>query len=746
LGEGGRDTMKATTKSTKYLIGFSLSLLLLWAILACSQLGLASTGNDQKKVLVIYSSREDAPYTALIETACRKTLSDGLAGRLDYYPEYVDLGRFSSLEYQEVLRDFLRRKYSGRGLDVIIAEGNAPLEFISRYGAEIFPGVPLVFSTEEGELRPIRHSTGLVFQIDMKSTLDLALRLQPNIKRLFVVTGASDFDKFYERIARQQFQEYEGRVTISYLPPMPLKDLLQEAARLPKDSIIYFVSMFEDGAGEKYIPVDVLDRLSPAASVPVYCWPEMAIDHGIVGGSLLSEENVAQQTASLALRVLRGEDPDRIPIAKIRPYVNEFNWRQLRRWGISESRLPFGSIVRFKELTLWEQYKARIIIVATIIVFQSLLLVSLLVERRRKRRTAERLAKSEERFAKAFKANPQPMSVTTLADGKYLDVNESFLRMSGFSRDELIGHTSNELGIFQNPADGDSQLVQPLLSVGAVRNFEMKFRTKDGAFRTLLSAAELVELAGERCILLASSDITERKMLEEELNHLTTQLFRLQDDERRRIARDLHDGTAQNLFAISVNLAKVDQLDGTQWEEMHKLIAECMSLGDKSLEELRTLSYLLHPPLLEPAGLVSTLKWYAQGFSKRSGIQVDVFAEPIDRLPADVELVLFRVVQESLTNVRQHSGSDTARIRLAKNSDEIFLEIQDNGHGLSAGKKESDGNESEAFSEMGVGIPGMQQRLRQLGGKIEIDSNGEGTTITAVVPIANGTSQADPFP
>ena len=155
------------------------------------------------------------------------------------------------------------------------------------------------------------------------------------------------------------------------------------------------------------------------------------------------------------------------------------------------------------------------------------------------------------------------------------------------------------------------------------------------------------------------------------------------------------------------------------------------------LQEIRTLSYLLHPPLLDQAGLVSALKWYAQGFSKRSGIYVDVFAEPIDRLPADLELALFRVVQESLANVRHHSGSETASIRLERKSDEISLEIQDKGRGL-ANRSDASSKNGEDLIEMGVGIPGMQQRLRQLGGRLEIASNSEGTTITAVVPTTNG--------
>ena len=854
--------MKCRLKSKTFIVGYHLAQLLTWAILAwlavCPTAVAETAGKDQRKVLVIYSSREDAPYTALIESAVRTTLSTGLADRLDYYAEYIDLARFSAPEYQDELQRFLSRKYADRRLDVVIAEGNAPFGFVARHGAKMFPGVPIVFSTEETDLVPIPNSTGLVFQIDMKSTLDVALRLQPNIKQVFVITGASESDRFYERIAREQFQEYEGRVAFTYLPPLPLQDLLQEASKLPQDSIIYFVSLFEDGARERFIPVDVLDKLSPLANVPVYCWPEMAINHGIVGGNLLSEENVAQQTAALALRVLHGEDPNRIPISKIKPYVNLFNWQQLQRWAINEDRLPPGSIVRFKQLTFWEEYKGRIFAVIAIIVFQTVLLCSLLIERRRKRQTAQRLATSEERFAKAFKANPQPMSVTTLEEGRYLDVNESFLLMSGYARKEVIGRTSTELAHYERPADRNTLLVEPLLRFGVMRNFEFKFRTKDGTLRTLLSSAELIELGGEQCILIASSDITERKMLEQELElserefstlvenspdviarldrdlryiyispslerltgvstdhfigktprqialegydwdgfeksckeafatsktvqrafdyegrsywtrvvpeitstgsiesvmtmsedvtdriraeqdlmKLTSQLFRLQDEERRRIARELHDGTAQNLFGISMDLAKLNQLSLGN-NDAERLIHECQELGNQTLQEIRTLSYLLHPPLLDESGLVSALQWYVQGFTKRSGIYVDLVVQSIERLRPDVELAFFRIVQESLTNVRRHSGSETATIRLERKSDDIVLEIQDTGCGMPFSKPSNDPDE---IIEMGVGIPGMQQRLRQLGGKLEIASNSEGTKITAIVPLTNGAS------
>jgi len=514
--------------------------------------------------------------------------------------------------------------------------------------------------------------------------------------------------------------------------------------------------------------------------------------------------------------------------------------------------LSFG----FFQLTLYKWYAIALL---ALFVLQTILIAKLLLERKRHWRVSRRLNESEERFSKAFRGNPQPMSITTLEEGRYVDVNASFLMMSGYTRQEIIDHTSIELQIFKTEEERHKLLVEPLLTTGSVRNLEMAFRTSNGDFKTLLSSAELLELAGQECILVASSDISDRKILEQdlrlserefstlvqnspdiisrldqdlrfiyispaldkmteipaenfigkrpsemslpgydfksfevaclesvntkasvhrvfsqgnksystriipefspegaveslmiicedvtdrvrsekELTDLTARLFTIQDDERRRIARELHDGTAQNLFAISVDLAKLGTLVNQDNGECHSLIAESQSLVEQSLQEIRTLSYLLHPPLLDQAGLVSALQWYVQGFTKRSGIYIDLFAQPIGRLPSDVEMALFRVVQEGLTNVRRHSGCEIAKIRLERKAETVILEISDEGIGLGTNSKNGNGH-SDSSIGMGVGIPGMRQRLRQLGGELEIKSSELGTNISVVVPLTNG--------
>jgi signal transduction histidine kinase len=340
----------------------------------------------QKKVLVVHASRIDAPYTQLVERAFRKTLSEGLHGRLDYYVEHIDIGRFATPDYELALRDFLRRKYADQSLDLVIADGDGPFAFVARHRSEIFRAAPVVFSREEADAQPVPNTTGVVFPVDMRATLDIALRLQPQVKQVFVIRGASKFDQFYEAIARHQFPEYEDRVGFSYLPVLSISDLKKEVAHLPEDSIIYFVSLFEDGAGHKLIPVEALSALSAAANVPIYCWPEMTLGYGVVGGALLSEESVATQTARLALRVLNGESAESIPTVVAQPYSTTFDWRQLRRWNIPEDRLPPGSEVRFRTPTAWDRYPGQIAGALLILLVQGVLIAALLLQRRQRRR------------------------------------------------------------------------------------------------------------------------------------------------------------------------------------------------------------------------------------------------------------------------------------------------------------------------------------------------------------------------
>ena len=216
-----------------------------------------------------------------------------------------------------------------------------------------------------------------------------------------------------------------------------------------------------------------------------------------------------------------------------------------------------------------------------------------------------------------------------------------------------------------------------------------------------------------------------------ELQALSQRLLRVQDEERRKIARDLHDSTGQTLAALKISITMLED-QCKNLPAALPLVRDVSQLADRALEEIRTMSYLLHPPLLDEVGFSCAAAWYIEGFAKRSGISVKAdFASSPDRLPKRMESVLFRVLQESLTNVHRHSGATNASISLQRDPDAITLEIRDFGKGISAERLPQLRGVS---AETGVGLAGMRERLRELNGKLEIESDGHGTTMRAVVP------------
>jgi len=223
------------------------------------------------------------------------------------------------------------------------------------------------------------------------------------------------------------------------------------------------------------------------------------------------------------------------------------------------------------------------------------------------------------------------------------------------------------------------------------------------------------------------------------LRRLSARLLQLQDEERRRIARELHDSVGQMLAALSMNLAGV-RADIDLLTKTTAVLTDSEDLVREMSKEVRTISHLLHPPLLDEAGLASALRWYVDGFAQRSKIEVDLDCpNDFGRLPRIVETAAFRLVQECLTNIHRHSGSPTAKIRLRHSDHEVTVEVEDRGKGIPADKLE----EMASVGIPGVGITGMRERVRQLGGTLDIGSSGSGTTVRARLPVSEAPPSQD---
>jgi signal transduction histidine kinase len=339
----------------------------------------------QQHVLMIHVSSPDAPGPASFGAAYQKILSDALGNRLDVRREYIDLTRFGEPDYPAALVSFLRYKYQRLPPDVVLAVSEGAHRFIQRFRTELFAGIPIVFIDRPGAPRQSRE-TGISTPLDLAGTLDLALQLQPATRRVFLVTGVSELDRLYARVAGEQLKRFASRVTLTFLSDLAWADLEKTVADLPPDSILYFLTIAEDGAGARLLSTESGERLARVANAPIYSWNDVMMDHGIIGGRLLSNATVAEHSAQLTLRILRGEQADSIPVLDVDPHLAQLDWRRLRRWGISEARVPAGTTILYRELSFWDRYKVYVAGALLVTLVQTTLIAGLLVQRGRRRR------------------------------------------------------------------------------------------------------------------------------------------------------------------------------------------------------------------------------------------------------------------------------------------------------------------------------------------------------------------------
>ena len=317
--------------------------------------------------------------------------------------------------------------------------------------------------------------------------------------------------------------------------------------------------------------------------------------------------------------------------------------------------------------------------------------------------------------------------------------NEVWTQMLGYTLDELSPITLKTWKTLVQPDDLKQAMeLAGRHFAGELPNYECEYRMqhKDGHWVWIHDSGRVITCSGDGRPLMmfgTHTDITRRKRAEDELRHLSARLLRLRDDERRQMARELHDVIGQNLAALGMNLSFLEKVVPRLRPEARQALLDSEALADQTAKDVRTFSYLLHPPLLEELGLGGALQDYVPGFARRSGIRVDLELPPeFGRMPQETELALFRVIQESLTNIHRHSGSKTACITLNQTTDEVQLEVRDAGRGFALTPSESAG----PASALGVGILGMQERLRQLGGRLHISSNSGGTIVRATLPCA----------
>ncbi len=563
----------------------------------------ASHAQVRKNVLIISIDGPSHPGPSIVSNQIVSALQADPRFKVEFYWENLDAIYHPEKLQQQI--DFLVGRYRHLKLDLIVLMGTSAIQLLAQPNA-IFPDVPVMFCcTVLGMIDQIRgdhRSTGSWFQLEPAKTVEAALGLIPGTRHLFVVAGQSDYDRGLAAVVKTDLISYENKLDVTYLTDLPMSKLLERLRHLPDHSIVLFLCFFKDVQGQEFLSTaEALPIIANAANAPVFGIEDTYLGHGIVGGFVISAEEQGKIMVRDAVEILGGKPPEDIPIVN-GPNFYLFDWRELHRWKLDESRLPAGSIVLFRQPTLWEQYRRTLLIGLLVLASLNLLTIYLLLERKR---------------------------------------------------------------------------------LGAARNEQMR---------------------------------------------LSGMLINAQEDERARVASELHDDFSQRLAMLSLGLETAAEMVPESPEEANRQLHELVNSASELGSDLHTLSHRLHSSTLEQLGLAVGVEAFCKEFTAQRGIQVVFSHKDVPRsVPADISLCLFRIVQEGLRNVQKHSGAAHAKVRIEMMDDTLHLSISDDGTGYDI---------DDGAGRQGLGLRSMRERVRLVGGRFEIHSEiRKGTRINVWVPL-----------
>jgi len=667
-----------------------------------------------KRILLIHHYGREVPAVVLFDQAFEATLKSTPPGSIEFYRESLENYRFPTDNHIELMRRYLKEKYADRKIDVVVALTDTSLEFVTRFRDELFPEVPIVYIVSKrlaaGSEPPL--STGIWLGPSSRETLEVALQLQPTTEQVFVIAGPTNENQMAEAEMQQQLQAFNNRVKLTFLIRRPLEEVLSTVKDLPRNSIVLFQRQLLGFGGQSIVPNQALQLVTNAANVPVYGTWDTTIGYGVVGGRVVSHEDIGSRAAQMALRIANGTPPGEIP-AETSSIVPMFDWRQLKRWGISESALPQGSIVRFKQPTFWEQYKWRIIGVIALLLLQSFLIAYLLINRARRRRAEEErsryasLARLEHRHLEQVISNIPGLVWETRVgpDGTLSDlfVSQQIEKLLGYSVEDCQSDPNAWLSLVpeENREETHRKVIE-IFKSGQDGVVQFPSHAKDG--RLVWIEAGLSVNLDENDVPIGlrgvSLDITDRKQAEaslhqalRELRDLKEQLQQenlyLQEEIRREHNFEEIVGNSDELKYVLFKVEKVAPTDsvvliqgetGTGKELIARAIHGASRRKDRPMVKVNCAAL---PATLIESELFGHEKGAFTGAQTRKIGRFEVadgatlFLDEIGELPLELQPKLLRVLQEGEF---ERLGSSTTtkvdvRIIAATNRD-LHLEVQ----------------------------------------------------------------------
>lgn len=365
------------------------------------------TDREVRRILVLFEQHSLLPANIQVAAGFERTLSAAMPAGREIYSEYLDLTRYPGTAHARHLVGLLTAKYRDIPLDLLVVAGPGALSFVLEHGKAFAPEIPVVFggvtATSLERLDPPQQVHGVVSAFDLRRTVELARRLQPDANRIVVVTGEATFDQAWQQRARDELPGHVGAMDLSFVSNLTFDGFLDMARSLDSRTILVVLTVFEDAEGRRFIPADVTAAMALASGAPTYSVYSTAIGRGALGGHVETFDSIGVAMARLALRVLAGEgEVPRFVENQGGPVVD---WRQMRRFGIPESLLPPGTEVLFYEPTAWERYRIQILLIAAVILLQGATIAALMIQRRRGRNMAQQLAQERLELAHLSRAS-----------------------------------------------------------------------------------------------------------------------------------------------------------------------------------------------------------------------------------------------------------------------------------------------------------------------------------------------------
>lgn len=580
--------------------------------------GIAQTDiTEKKRILVLNSYHKGFSWTDNVVNGIESVL--GGDSNIEISFEYMDAKKHHDQAYFRKLYEFYQVKYRADRPDLVIVSDNDAFAFIREYYDRLFPSTPVVFcginDYRDSMIEGYRLFTGVVEETDAKRTIEIALKLHPSVRWITVLGDKTSAGLAMQREVLSATPYFRDSVQFAFIEDFDIDELKQQIRDIPSNGLILLTVISEDRKGNYYSLEESLDIVYREAKVPIYSLWDFYLGKGIVGGMLTSGVEQGSLAARLALRILQGEDAQSIPVVRKSPNRYMFDYRELGRFGIERSKLPFGSLVINEPDARYFKMRTVMEVSAAIISLLLLIVVGLVIRTK------------------------------VLADRRRMD---------------------------------------------------------------------------------------ELKKSQEDLRNLSAYLQAAREEERKNIAREIHDELGMSLTTLKLGLSwlKSHLLDSKGPSDIDLAVAKTQAMSEDikaTVQAVQRISSQLRPGVLDNLGLAAAVEWQVQEFRERSGLECAAAINEDVSLGQNRSIAVYRILQEALTNIMRYAEATRVTIDLKRNGEMLVLEVRDNGKGIT---------EEQLGDPKSFGIIGMRERAHSLGGNVDFRGRpGRGTTVTLTIPI-----------